>query len=478
MQQYRQKWIVALYLGMLLLVVGQTSQAQQKSIEERLDLLEQAFKTSEKSFRVYWKDDLRFETLDKEIEIRIGGRINLDWNFTLEGDEVREVIEAPFGFDEIQPEDQIFFRRARIFIRGTLYKFVTFKAEYDFAGEDATFTDVYLGLQDIPYLGEFLVGRFKVPFGLEELTSSRFVTFQERSLPIEAFAPSRELGFYVGNTLLDERMTWAFSVTRVGESTDAVFDAKGSSKDINVTARLTGLPWFADKGRQLVHLGFAYAFRSFIDEEGDNLARFRTRPEARIGEDRGLRFVDTDQFGAKSGHLFGVEGAFVWGPFSLQGEAILATGFDGVGLVGEDTFDKDEIEDATLFGYYVFLSYFLTGEHRPYSTSSGTFDRPRPKRNFLRGGAGAWEVAVRFSSIDLSDANAFTDDARDGGKEYNFTFGLNWYLNPNTRVTFNYIYGMVDDRTWTGEDAAGNPLSVGFDEDTFSVVSMRFQVDF
>jgi phosphate-selective porin OprO/OprP len=466
-----------LALGALLLAVGQGAQAQEKSVEERLQLLEQAFKTSEKTFRVYWKDDTRFETLDKEVVIRIGGRIQLDWNFTLEGDEVREVIEAPFAFDQTQPEDQVFFRRSRIFIRGTLYKFVTFKAEYDFAGENATFTDVYLGLQDIPYLGEFLVGRFKVPFGLEELTSSRFITFQERSLPTEAFAPSREIGFYVGNTLLDEHLTWAFSVTRASDSTDAVFATQGASKDINVTARLTGLPSFVDNGRQLIHLGFAYAFRSFIDpDDGDNFARFRTRPEARIGEDRGLRFVDTDQFGAKAGHLFGFEGAFVLGPFSLQGEAILATWFDCVGFEG--TFDQDEIEDATLFGYYVFVSYFLTGEHRPYSTSSGTFDRPRPKKNFLRGGLGAWEVAVRFSSIDLSDASDFAGDARDGGKEYNFTFGLNWYLNPNTRVTFNYIYGIVDDRTWTEENGAGTPLSVGFDKDELSVVSMRFQVDF
>ena len=477
MQQWWHRWIVAWGLGLVLLLgVGATAQAQQKSIEERLDLLEQAFKTSEKSFRVYWKDELRFETLDKEIEIRIGGRINLDWNFTLEGDEVRDAIEAPFAFDETQPEDQLFFRRSRIFIRGTLYKFVTFKAEYDFAEEVATFTDVYLGLQDIPYLGEILVGRFKVPFSLEELTSSRFVTFQERSLPTEAFAPSRELGVYVGNSLLDDRMTWAFSVTRIGELSDAAFATQGASKDINLTGRLTGVPWLADDGRKLLHLGVAYAYRSFLDEEGDNLARFRTRPEARIGEDRGLRFVDTDQFGAKAGHLFGVEAALVYGPFSLQGEATWATWFDGVSQVEDATFARDEIEDATLFGYYVFVSYFLTGEHRPYD--GGVFGRPKPKKNFLRGGAGAWEAAVRFSSIDLSDASSFTDDESDGGKEYNFTFDLNWYLNPNTRVTFNYIYGIVDDRTWTGEDDEGNVQTVEFDEDTFSVVSMRFQVDF
>ncbi len=64
-------------------------------------------------------------------------------------------------------------------------------AQYDFAGGDADFKDVYVGLKKLPGVGTLKVGHFKEAFGLEELTSSKYITFIERSLPTEAFAPSR-----------------------------------------------------------------------------------------------------------------------------------------------------------------------------------------------------------------------------------------------------------------------------------------------
>jgi phosphate-selective porin OprO/OprP len=77
-------------------------------------------------------------------------------------------------------------------------------------------------------------------------------------------------------------------------------------------------------------------------------------------------------------------------------------------------------------------------------------------------------VGVRVSGIDLKDARAFNGPSA-GGKELNLTFGVNWYPNPNTRVTLNYVTGWVDDRTLNG---------VSLDDDTFGIFMMRFQVDF
>jgi phosphate-selective porin OprO/OprP len=112
-------------------------------------------------------------------------------------------------------------------------------------------------------------------------------------------------------------------------------------------------------------------------------------------------------------------------------------------------------------------SYFMTGEHRPYKSATGVFGRPIPKHNLGRGGSGAWEVAFRVSHVDLHDAAAINGPSA-GGKELNLTFGVNWYPNPNTRVTLNYVTGWVDDRVVTG---------VPLDNSTFGVVMMRFQVD-
>jgi phosphate-selective porin OprO/OprP len=106
-------------------------------------------------------------------------------------------------------------------------------------------------------------------------------------------------------------------------------------------------------------------------------------------------------------------------------------------------------------GFYIQGSYFLTGEHRKYKTSTGAFDRVKPKENFSSAsGTGAWEVAARYSQIDLNEGSVT------GGRLRNVTVGLNWHLNPNMRIMWNYIRA----------DLSG----VG----KASLFLMRFQIDF
>ncbi len=58
----------------------------------------------------------------------------------------------------------------------------------------------------------------------------------------------------------------------------------------------------------------------------------------------------------------------------------------------------------------------------------------KPKRNFGKdSGPGAWQVAARYSSVDLND------ESIRGGQLDDITLGINWHLNPNTRVMCNYI---------------------------------------
>jgi phosphate-selective porin OprO/OprP len=104
----------------------------------------------------------------------------------------------------------------------------------------------------------------------------------------------------------------------------------------------------------------------------------------------------------------------------------------------------------------LYVSYFLTGEHRSYSKNKGAFDRVKPKQNFgldKEKGWGAWEIAGRYSYLDLSDGGI------SGGELDDFTLGVNWYLYPNVRIMGNYIFADLDD---VGET---------------SIFQMRFQVD-
>ena len=143
--------------------------------------------------------------MDKNVEIRIGGRIQNDWNFIRPSDEIEKAVhtdsdgETSEFWPDAEPLDRIFFRRSRIFIRGTLHQYIRFKAEYDFAGGNVSWTDVYLRFVKLPAFGNIYVGKFKAPFGLEELTSSRFITFQERSLT-DAFVPGRQVGILFKNS--------------------------------------------------------------------------------------------------------------------------------------------------------------------------------------------------------------------------------------------------------------------------------------
>jgi phosphate-selective porin OprO/OprP len=386
--------------------------------------------------RVFWREGLNFETGDKKtFKGKLGGRVDLDVAAFDESDEV----EAVTGPNEAGVE----FRRARIAVEGeigtglpTLYK-----VEFDFAHSTVATKDVYLALTEIPALGRFQVGHFKEPFILDQLTSANNVSFMERATPVEAFTLDRNTGVMFQNPMFDQRATWAAGVFTDTDDSGDNFRLNGNW---NVTARLTGLPWYVEeeKGRQYLHVGLS---GSRI-ENANGLARFRSRPEAHLAP----RYVDTGTFAASHSFLAGAEAALVCGPVSVQGEYI-RTWVSRPG--GAD--------DAEFDGFYAFVSYFLTGEHRPYRRAEGRFDRVRPNHNFglgENGGLGAWELLLRYSQLDLNDAGLT------GGRLNDITGGVTWYLNPNWKIMFNYVFAQLDRGVADGDNA--------------HIFETRFHVDF
>ena len=191
----------------------------------------------------------------------------------------------------------------------------------------------------------------KEPFSLELLTSGNYVTFMERSLPTGAFAPGRNTGIRASNAILDKRMTWAIGAF-YGDTDD---DGDSNFDDVtnaDLTMRLTGLPLHADEDKRLLHLGLSYSHQ--FRDEGQTTARYRNRPESNLTD---VRLVDTGNIDLDSANLVNPEIAFVWGPFSLQGEYYWTK------------LDAKEAGDPTFQGAYLFGSWFITGEHRPYLTS-------------------------------------------------------------------------------------------------------------
>jgi phosphate-selective porin OprO/OprP len=370
-------------------------------------------KAPPEDFRVYFKDGIHFDTADEAFELKLGGRIQLDAALI---DPDRDVSNAFEGLDAF--ESGVEFRRARIYLSGTIYDHVEFKAEYDFAGGSTSFADVWMGLKGIPWVELIKVGHFKEPFGLEQLTSSNWDTFMERGLP-SAFDPARNTG--VGVYLLsdDQRVTFSTGGFRETSSSGNGF---GSDSPYDVTSRLTGLPWYENSGRRLLHIGLSYSHQ-FRD---DDPLQVEQRPEAHLSP---VQYVDTGDFDADDVNLINPELALVVGPFSVQGE------------YKHSFVQLPDGSNPQFQGFYAYASYFLTGESRPYKPAEAVFDRVKPAHNFLSdgGGWGAWEVAARYSYLDLND------ESIDGGRLGDVTAGVNWYLNPDVRVTVNYVFADLHD---------------------------------
>lgn len=390
----------------------------------------------------YWRDGFHIDSAKKNLRIRFNGRVLLDGGYIGADNELKR------AFPDLEGGN-VQFRDLRVTMFGTLYDWMEFKLSMDFANVRDV-KDEWIRFTKIPYIGPITLGHMKESFSLEELTSTKHLTFMERALPTVAFAPGRDFGISHQTTLLNQQMTWALgvflntgSISDLGDSTDQISEANGW----NLTARVTGLPWYEDSGKNLLHLGLSYThqFRGREDAESE----VRTRPESRLTN---VRLVDTGKFVTRGMDRINTELAIVSGPFSLQGEYFHLFA------------DSDEAGDPQFWGFYLYGSYFITGEHRNYDRSRGAFSRIKPNRDFhlFKGGWGALELALRFSYIDLNGGSIR------GGREHDLTAGLNWYLNEKVRFMFNYIRAKAKDRE------SPPPIEDGIAD----ILQVRFQIIF
>ena len=364
-------------------------------------------------FNSIWNNGFKTTSSDGDFKLKFGGRIMFDyafWNTNVNG------TDESFSGSE--------FRRVRLFNSGQVYKNVKYKVQFDFDGDGASFKDVYMEITKVPFVGNVKVGHFKEPFRLEALTSSKYMTFMERGLPI-AFSPERNVGLMLHNSYMDNKLSIQAGIFQNGLSDE---EQNGNR---NITSRISYLP--INNNDQLLHLGIGFSSR----KNSDNTYSVSTRPENHMGN----KLISASIENVEQTNLIGTEMAWVMGPLSVQGEYIM------------NTVDADETYNFT--SYYGQISYFLTGEKRKYKNSLAGFDRVSPGKNLGNDGMGALELAARYSSMDLSEAN--------GGILNDITLGLNWYLNPSTRIMFNYVMGVADVNS---EDINENTLQ------------MRMQIDF
>jgi len=366
------------------------------------------------------------------------------------------------------------FRRARLSAKGAVSDSMDYFLQMDFGffGRP-TFTDVWTDFKTDSPFGTFRVGQWKQPFGLESVSSFRYTTFMERSSSFQAFVPFRHIGVGFYNNSADENWTWAASYFRTGQ------DQFGSSLSTDGgnggAGRLTHLLWYCDDGKEYLHVGTGY----YLNAPPNHHARFRSTPEIYVGEfalptggsvgtsgqtipsvANGTPFVvDTGVLTeTELVQTFGQEMLWVSGPLSVQAE--------GYGAF----VNSDSTGNGFLNGSYAQVGYFLTGEHRPYDRKAGAVNRVMPFHSLSRKGDGwgAWEVAARWSYLDL------TDRAIQGGELQDLTAGLNWYVNPYCKCVFNYIHSWAESRAIRNGAIVGNQM-ISSQLDAFAI---RCQLDF
>jgi len=346
-------------------------------------------------------------------DVKLGGRIQLDAGSVSE--------------DNMDHNSGTEIRRARLFAKGDLHKDWGFKLQYDFTGTGSSgIQDAYLDYKPL----KIRIGHAKEPFSLQNMTSSKYTTFIERGLP-HVFAEGRNIGIQT----VRNGENWMIAGGIFGDGRDG-----GSGGENNegwgAAARATIAPIHADG--ETLHLGTSLSYRNV---GGDHTLRFRERPEAHITD---TRIVDTTAFDANSVTRGVLEAAYINGPFHVQGE-YYRTSVERQ-LAG--------MKDVTFSGYYAEAGLFLTNDTVNYKASKGSYSKVTPS-----GENGAWQIAARFSSLDL------TDEDINGGTAESLTFGLNWFATSNIRFSANYINVL---------DVDGGPTA----GDEPSAFTFRSQVEF
>jgi phosphate-selective porin OprO/OprP len=393
--------------------------------------------------RAVWDNGLRFESDDGQFKLHVGGNAQIDSTWFMGP---QNLFDTPSGATSgIGNANATFLRRARLRADGMIFGQFDYVVEMDFANaandnsgdQPLSFNNligspvpanVWMQIRDVPLLGNVRAGYQVKPIGMTNNTFQAILPFMERADNMDAFYGPFDNGFAMGvtarNMLESELATWQFGVYRPLTNAFAVALNKYA-----YGGRVTLLPWYADDGRQLIHLGFGTWDGETVEDE----LRVRARTVLRNGPGFAVPIlVDTGEIPCQNQYTFAPEFALVWNSLSVQAE------WCGQCLTGA-TVGAQNVGTVFYHGGYVEVLYLLTGEYQTYDKTNCVFGRIIPRNDYhLRKGdglqgIGAWQVGARFSYLDLNDNGV------QGGVVYDWTLGVNWILNPNMRVQLNYI---------------------------------------
>lgn len=407
-----------------------------------------------------FKDGISIGSASKDFSIALTGRVHADYRNYLENDGM--------------VADTFEIRRARVGAKVKFYDRYEAQVVGEFGAGGAALDIAHLDALWWPKLG-LRFGQFKMPMGLEQLTSSNFIDFQERSLA-DQLVPGKEIGAMAfgeitegvnyGLALSNGRGINRAELSSVeGPTSGAAGQNNAKADKMDVIGRITAN--FAEifhRKDAVYHAGLA--FSKGEQAPGDGVLSARSQA-------RGVNFFQTRTFDGENFDRtrYGAEAAIAQGPIKFQAEYLKAN-YQGTSKAGIG-FDRD------INAWYASVNWLVTGEKYADNYKTGAFGRIRPNTNFQPGslaeGWGAWEVGLRFAEYDASDFTA-TNAAGTGrlssssatNKAGAWTAGVKWIVNPNTRFLLNYVQTDFD-----------TPVTVnGVTSKSEKAATLRAQFDF
>jgi phosphate-selective porin OprO/OprP len=184
------------------------------------------------------KGPIKITSSDGHYSAKLGGRLQWDYNYA--------------ELNGVADEDDFSIRRARLYLSGNVNDW-SYKMQFNVGNNNGgTPEDLYIRYNGWGKQAVVTVGKQKEPFGLEQLESSKDISYLERSAVTEAYAPGRQEGILFSGQRGD--ITYALGV----------FEDDGANDGTAVTGRVTYAP--IKSADQVLHFGVAHSNR---DEDTD-----------------------------------------------------------------------------------------------------------------------------------------------------------------------------------------------------------------
>lgn len=367
-----------------------------------------------------YKDGFFLASADGAYRLRVGGYVQADSRLFVDNGNSSDV-------------DQFTLRRARLDLRGTLASRFGFRLLPDFAGSKLVLQDAFADVDIAPWL-QLRFGKFKTPLGVERLQGSTDLTFIERGLT-DNLTPSRDLGLQVSGEFAGGSVAYQLAVL------NGVPDGASADGDLNdavdVAARVFAKPFVTKMYSPLRGAGFGLA-ATWGREQGvatsTELSPYRTSGRSTFFRYRSDNPATAAGTAVASGGHYRVSPQATWyeGSFGALAEYVRS--------VQQVDINGGGATWVANGAWQMRASYVLTGEKATYKgvVPDAPFD-------FGGGHWGAWEVAIRWSSLDV-DADVFakgladiTASARHADA---IAVAVNWYLNRNIGFYLDYEHTM------------------------------------